>query len=245
MTQKNQHKIFSMVLIFSIAMGFMEAAVVIYLRDIYYPHGFGFPLVPISKIHSGVELMREAATIIMLISIGWLAGNTPARRFGFFLLAFATWDLIYYLALKLVLDWPSTFMEWDVLFLIPIPWFGPVLAPCIISTLMIFLSIVMLRSPDSPSLKILTTRSWFLLISGSLIILTSFVSEYIRYVANIIDTTRVQAEETLPLQELSKFIPEQFNWLLFGAGCLVIISGIINIHISVSRTSLQSQLQTS
>ena len=225
---------------FSVAMGFMEGAVVIYLRDIYYPNGFAFPMVPISRMHSTVELMREAATLIMLVAAGWLAGNTPIRRFAFFLLSFAIWDLIYYLVLKMVLDWPSSLLEWDILFLIPVPWFGPVIAPCLISLLMILLAVVLLRAPAVTGNKIIGKSNWFLLIGGSITVISSFILEYISYVAFVLDTNGTTGNEELLLQELSKFVPEHFNWLVFTAGFLMILSGIIRIHLSVSRLDIRS-----
>ena len=42
--QKESLKKIGIVAIFAIAMGFLEAVIVIYLRKIYYPLGFNFPL---------------------------------------------------------------------------------------------------------------------------------------------------------------------------------------------------------
>ena len=229
------------VLIFSIAMGFMEGAVVVYLRDIYYPEGFKFPLVPISKLHSIVELIREAATIIMLIAIGWLAGNTPVKRFAYFLAAFAIWDLTYYIALKLVLDWPASILEWDILFLIPIPWFGPVVTPCIVSAMMLFLAALLLRAPETNGKTIIDKLSWTLLISGSVTVIASFVVEYIQYTVSVMDTA---VDNNLMLEELSKFVPGQFNWLLFAAGCAIILSGIFRIQYAIGRLSTNAREST-
>ena len=82
--------------IFGIAMGFLETAVVIYLRRIYYPDGFKFPLVEIENGILSVEILREVATIIMLFAIGFLAGKTKLQRFAFFIYSFAIWDIFYY-----------------------------------------------------------------------------------------------------------------------------------------------------
>ena len=231
------------VIIFSIAMGFLEAAVVVYLRDLYYPDGFKFPLVPITRLHSVVELIREASTIIMLMTIGWFAAKTHLKRFAWFLAAFAIWDLTYYAGLKLVLDWPASILEWDVLFLIPVPWFSPVLAPCIASVMMLVLSAILLRAPEVPQKKIVDTISWFFLISGSLIIITSFVLDYFVYILHMMNTTGLPSDNNLVLEELSKFIPGQFNWFLFGAGCAIIISGMIRIQQAVSKKPQKVQEQ--
>lgn len=82
--------------LFSIAMGFMETAVVVYLRKIYYPGGFHFPLVPISSDIALIEFIREAATLIMLFGIGALTGKTVSQKFAFFIYCFAIWDIFYY-----------------------------------------------------------------------------------------------------------------------------------------------------
>ena len=90
-------KILLWVIIFSIAMGFLETAVVVYLRHIYYPQGFKFPLAPIDTSLVVVEVGRELATIIMLLGVGAIAGRTFASRFAYFILSFAIWDIFYYL----------------------------------------------------------------------------------------------------------------------------------------------------
>src|SRR4030095_13106258 len=126
-------------LLFSTAMGFLEAAVVIYLRKLYYPGGFDFPLVVIPRDVAVVELFREGATLIMLLAVGFLTGKTTAQRFCYFLFCFATWDIFYYVFLKVFLGWPESLLTWDILFLLPVPWVGPVLAPCLSSLTMILL----------------------------------------------------------------------------------------------------------
>ena len=109
--------------IFSIAMALLEAAVVTYLRvfldrvDPYQPN----PLpVPAWLMH--VEIARETATLIMLLSVAWLAGPIWRARFGYFLIAFGIWDIFYYAFLAPLSGWPRSLLDWDVLFLIPLPW---------------------------------------------------------------------------------------------------------------------------
>src|SRR5262245_57041808 len=120
-------------------MGFLEAAVVIYLRALYYPNGFAFPLVPIAPALAGVEVWREAATVVMLLAVGWLAGKNAAQRLAFFAYGFAVWDVIYYGALYATTGWPESLFTWDVLFLIPVPWVGPVGSAVLVACLMIVL----------------------------------------------------------------------------------------------------------
>jgi flagellar biosynthesis protein FliQ len=132
--------------VFGAAMAFIESAVVVYLRAIYYPEGFSFPLQPVTDTLIGIEVIREAATLFLLVSVAAISAQRFRDRFSFFLFCFAVWDIFYYIWLKVLIDWPSTLFEWDILFLIPLPWIGPVIAPVSISLLMIIFSVSMMRS---------------------------------------------------------------------------------------------------
>ncbi|UCD35891.1 MAG: hypothetical protein JSU90_03395, partial [Nitrospiraceae bacterium] len=107
-------------ILFSIAMAFVESAVVVYLRAIFYPEGFSFPLSIGTDEKILVEVVREVATIVMLLSIAGLAAHRLWERFACFMICFGIWDVFYYVWLKVLLDWPSSLFEWDVLFLIPL-----------------------------------------------------------------------------------------------------------------------------
>lgn len=115
------------------AFGYLEAAVVVYLRRIAYPQGFGFPLVPLDASLAATEVAREAATLVMLWAAACLAARTPWGRFGAFAVGFGVWDLAYYAGLKVLLDWPEAWGTWDVLFLIPGIWTGPVWSAAIVA----------------------------------------------------------------------------------------------------------------
>lgn len=134
------------VAVFSISMAFVESAVVVYLRAIHYPEGFAFPLKPIRDNLIGVEILREFATMLILLSVAVIAGKKLWERFAYFLFCFGVWDIFYYVWLKVLLDWPSSIFEWDILFLIPLPWIGPVIAPVSISLLMITIGFVIIYS---------------------------------------------------------------------------------------------------
>lgn len=127
---------------FSIAMGILEAIVVVYLRELYYSNGFSFPLnsdIP-PKILV-VEIVREATTIVMLLCVGILAGENIITKICYFLFCFGVWDIFYYVGLKIFLNWPESLFSWDLLFLIPVSWVGPVIAPIICSLVMIFIGV--------------------------------------------------------------------------------------------------------
>src|SRR3954464_7934186 len=132
--------------VFAVAMAYVESAVVVYLRAIYYPHGFAFPLALMPSDMVAIEIGREAATLVMLLGVATLAGVDGWDRILMFCIAFGVWDIAYYVWLWVFLRWPPSLLTWDVLFLIPVPWVGPVVAPVIVSVVMIWGSLVMLQS---------------------------------------------------------------------------------------------------
>ena len=163
------------VAMFAVAFAFVESSVVVYLRALYYPAGFTFPLKMISTTHLTVELAREAATIIMLIAIGIVAGGRGWQKFGYFCVVFGVWDIFYYIWLKVILDWPAVLTEWDILFLIPVPWIGPVISAGLVALLMIVVGadIVVRTSLNkhfSPS-----WMSWISALLGTAALLYSFM----------------------------------------------------------------------
>jgi hypothetical protein len=215
--------------LFSIAMGFMETSVVVYLRKIYYPNGFNFPLTPIDNGIALVEFYREIATIIMLLGIGIIAGKNTSQKFAFFIYCFAIWDLFYYVFLKILIDWPQSLFTWDILFLIPIPWVGPVLAPCIVSaTMIIFMLFIIYLQEKGFDTKI-NMKEWLLLSFGSIIVIISFVWDYIIFVGAGNSATNIwtlSGKESL-FSEIATYIPTTFNWWLFSSGELIIVFAIL------------------
>ena len=119
-------------LLYAVAMGYLEAAVVVYLRALYYPEGFSFPLNPIDAGILRVEIGREAATVVMIFAVAWAAARSGWQTLTGFALVFGVWDVAYYAGLQILLGWPGSLVEPDVLFLIPVVWVGPVWAPSLI-----------------------------------------------------------------------------------------------------------------
>jgi|Deesub1362A_J573_1020465.scaffolds.fasta_scaffold02012_7 hypothetical protein len=163
--------------VFGIAMGYLEAAVVVYLRAIYYPEGFSFPLKAMKDYKIIVELVRELSTILMLLAVAMLAGRKGWERFAHFVFIFGVWDIVYYIALKLTLDWPSTIFDWDILFLIPLPWIGPVIAPVLISILFIISGICISWLINRGYEFKTTGLSYILVLVGVALILYSFMHD--------------------------------------------------------------------
>jgi hypothetical protein len=168
--------------VFAITMANVEAMIVVYLRRIYYPQGFAFPLVFIDHATLLMELTREACTLGMLVAFGIAAGRVRVERLAFFLFAFGVWDIFYYLWLKLLLNWPASLFTWDVLFLIPVPWIGPVLAPISVACTMIGMGLGLLylevQGPVLPAGRIV----WQAQVVAALIIILSFIIDVIPHI---------------------------------------------------------------
>ena len=193
------------VVIFAIAMAFLEAAVVVYLRRLY---GITDPILTVPPFNpqiAKIELGRELATLVMLISFGWVAGRKLQSRFGFALVAFGIWDIFYYLWLKVFIAWPTTLLDPDLLFLIPLPWWGPVIAPILISLLMIMGgTLAILREEQGHGIRFRITEA-FVLLAGILAMLYAFMQDAIAI---------LPAGASI----LSQLKPSQFNWAVFLAG---------------------------
>lgn len=124
------------VALFAIAMANVEAAVVAYLREIYGIEDVVRDMPREFDRLAAIELSREAATLVMLLSVGMVAGRRLQDRVGYFVFAFGAWDIAYYGWLLVFESWPNSLLEWDILFLIPLPWWGPVIAPMMIAAMM-------------------------------------------------------------------------------------------------------------
>ncbi|MCB9262841.1 MAG: hypothetical protein H6607_10745 [Flavobacteriales bacterium] len=206
-------------------MGLLETAVVVYLRELCFPEGFDFPLKPIGRNLAAVELWREVATIVMLIGVGYLAGHNKNTRFGWFLYAFALWDIFYYVFLKLFLGWPASVATWDVLFLIPVIWVGPVWAPVLLSLIMIGFTVVLNQMNRQYNVAI-GRLNWLLLIVGSVVCIVSFCVDYVQFSAAVIPdfvwTDLFDISKNMGL----KYVPHSFPYWIFLSGLAFIISGI-------------------
>lgn len=202
-------------------MGFLETAVVIYLRKLYYPSGFAFPLQPIENSVAIVEIWREAATIVMLAGIGVLAGKKPAERLAYFLLSFAIWDIMYYVFLYVFLAWPQTLLTWDILFLIPVPWVGPVITPVIISLTMILFALTVIHCSGKGRKTGIKPMESLLLAAGSLVVIISFTKDYVTQKGDIL-FRNLRSGGSL-FTDLTTYIPAQFDWWIFTLGEAIIV----------------------
>ncbi len=221
-------KNFIFLAVFGIAMGFLEAVVVVYLRVLYYPNGFTFPLILMEPRIISVELIREISTMIMLFSVAVIAGRNNLQRFSFFIYTFGIWDIFYYIGLKMMLNWPSSFLTWDILFLIPTVWLGPVLAPVICSLTMIILAGCTVFLQERERIHGINLLEWSLIISGAFIIFCTFIWDYSRI---IISGGFLSDMLTLATNEyfqgiISQYVPTHFNWAIFALGEILILFAI-------------------
>lgn len=200
-------------------MGFFESSVVVYLREIAYPEGFCFPLKALSHTLSVTEILRELFSMAMLISISFLLTKRGIERFAWFLYNFAVWDIFYYIFLKLLIGWPESFLTTDILFLIPVIWTGPVLSPILLSVLMILLAVFILNFSKKIRYLRFRINELAILTSGSLLAILSFTLDY------FIDS-RSNSLSNIG-NPLVKYIPGEFNWIIFGIGFLTITWGIL------------------
>jgi hypothetical protein len=191
------------VVVFAIAMAWVEAASVYYIRtmvdriDPYQNH----PL-PIRGVLGQVELVREAATLVMLAMLGMLAGRTRRAQAGYTAIAFGVWDIFYYVFLRVIGDWPRSLFDWDILFLLPLPWWGPVLAPVCIALLMIVGGTLATQSSATYPATSVTRTLWGLHAIGIALALYVFMADALRVVhQGLAATTTV--------------LPKAFNWSVF------------------------------
>jgi len=173
-------KRFFVMVLFAAAFAYIESAVVVYLREIFYPNGFTFPLPnllafdPAQRYLLLTEVGREAATMVLILTAAFLFGRNRQQRFAYFLAIFAVWDIFYYIWLKVILDWPASIMEWDILFLIPVTWASAVLYPVIMSVIMLaFAAVVLYRDAVDRPIRVGRT-DWLLFGLAAVIVIVSF-----------------------------------------------------------------------
>jgi len=197
-SQKSRAGLLFFLFLFGVAMAYFEAAIVVYLRQLYYPEGFDFPLKVMENHILLVEIGREAASIVMLLAVALIAGRSFYERFAFFAIIFALWDIFYYIWLKVLLGWPEGLLNWDILFLIPMPWIAPVLSPVIVSFCLIIGAALILKRLWSGGVFAPNFREWAIAVGGAFLILLSYTVDQ--------DAARVLA------------MPKPYRWELLAVG---------------------------
>jgi hypothetical protein len=221
--------------LFGLSFGYIEATVVIYLRALYGPlherfyPGRGptelFPLVRLDQLRDAgpapvrwlaAELAREAATLLLVAAAALTAASNFRQWFSAFLVAFGFWDLFYYVFLKVLLDWPESLLTWDLLFLLPVPWAGPVLAPGLVALSMIGAGTVLVHREHGGRPVCLRWPHWASLVAASGILVLTFCGDYRNLLAG--------GE------------PKPFNWPLFCLGEALGLLGFLHALMQGSRS---------
>ena len=199
--------------LFGISFGYVEAAVVVYLRALYDPIRARlhpergpddlFPLItqkelantgPENSRRLAIEVGREAATMVMLAAVALAAARNLHEWIAAFAIAFGVWDISFYAFLKLMIHWPESLRTWDILFLIPLPWVGPVWAPVLVALTMIVCGVISLRAGGVRG----RLPHWAGVLAGAAVIVVAFVWDFRNTSAG--------------------GIPNPFNWPLFLVG---------------------------
>ncbi len=210
--------------LFAVAMAYLEATVVLYLRRLYGITNLLAAQPPLDPLIGIAEVGREAATLVMLATLGWAAGRRTASRIGFAVFAFGVWDIFYYFWLRLLIGWPQSLLDYDLLFLIPLPWWGPVLTPVLIAALLALAGAAAVIAEESGRPLRLSRADLLLLGLGTTLILYSFTAD---------------ALAALPadLETLGKLKPGDFRWPIYLAGLAAFASSSCRIVIRAWKMS--------
>jgi hypothetical protein len=209
------------VVLFGTAMGWMESATVVYLRMLVgRVNPYQLNPLPRHDALGNTELVRELATLLMLLAVGWLAGRTWRTRLAYSLIAFGVWDILYYVFLAMIARWPQSLLDWDVLFLIPLPWWGPVIAPVTIAALMVVGGTLVTQFGEA---RFWPSR-WSLALSaaGVLLALAVFMQDSMRAVSRGEAAVRAM-------------LPARFNWPWFALALFLMSAAIFDLLWQLAR----------
>jgi hypothetical protein len=222
-----------LVVAYAIAMAWVESAVVFYLRTMSHRiEPYQTDPLPLVAGLGRVEMVREAATLVMLFTIGMLAGKTWRSRWAYGAIAFGVWDIFYYVFLKVITRWPNSLTDWDVLFLLPLPWWGPVIAPVLIALLMIAWGTLASQWDHHFDYPLRAEwRAWFVNFAGMALALYVFMEDAIHVVSRGENALRAM-------------LPQHFDWPLFILA-LVLMAAPVFASVRQIQHASRRQLATS
>ena len=202
-------------IVFGMTMSLFEAAVVVYLRRLWDLGEVDVTALSLRNPIVLTEVLREAASLGMIGSVAFLAGRRAVERIAHAAVIFGTWDVLYYVFLRLLIGWPSSLLEWDALFLIPRPWIGPVLAPILVSSALVAGGmLVLLREAAGRPVRPLKLE-WLAAVLGGGLVIGSFL--------------------TVDVPQTRTGAPQGFSWVLFSTGLALALAGFMR---SLRRPSL-------
>ena len=207
--------------LFAVAFAYVESTIVVYLRALYFPDGFCFPLKFLSGQHLAVEIGREAATLVMMaaVSLICMGGKRTFLRFSAcFAFVFGVWDIFYYVWLKALLGWPASLLTWDVLFLIPVVWAGPVLSPILVALAMVAAGLRWGRLDPAQAAGYPGRRDVLALAFACVLILYTYMDKTAEFLGDL-----QNIQEGLP----PAFVPEEYNWPIFLAAYILGLAVIV------------------
>lgn len=190
--------------VFAAAMGMLEAICVIYLRWAFPASTHFLPPPRVLQI----EALREACTIIMIVGAGWLGGFNAHTRLASFVLVFGVWDIVYYLGLWWPGDSQSGLLDWDLLFLIPEHWYGPILAPVLISVYFVAACVFVHWKEEQGTPFVLSARNLMVQLVAAAVWYLSFVKD----------------SETITKHG---FEGVSYSWPLFALGMGIALAGLL------------------
>ena len=233
-------RVFAVLALFAVSFAYVEAAAVVYLRALYEPiHQHYFPgrapgdLLPIVRLEQlqarepqathwlGVELTREFATMLLLAAAALAVARDFRQWLAAFMIAFGLWDIFFYLFLNLLIDWPGSLNDWDLLFLLPVPWVGPVWAPLVVAGSVVAAGVLILRreAAGRPPLRLGWVQAAALVVGG-LVIVLAFCWDF------------ENTAEGRP--------PNAFPWPIFATGEAIGLLGLFHACLTTAHSTANS-----
>ncbi len=194
------------VVIYAVAMAYLESAVVVYLQralGINPDNLFSLHAAEVAADLAAIEAGRELATIVMLAAVGILVGRRWVDRLAWTAAAFGVWDVFYYVWLWVFIGWPHSLNTWDVLFLVPVPWAGPVWAPIAVSIALVVFGLAAARRVGRGEAVQVGLMRGFAAVIGGIVVVLSFTANA---------TALLEGE-----------MPAAFPWPVFVAGMAIAV----------------------
>lgn len=201
-----------LVLAYAVAMAYLEAAVVVYLQLALGSRvGAIFPLSP--AIEAGnfftIEVGREAATLVMIATVGLLVGRSWLERLAWSAVLFGAWDIGYYAWLHVFSGWPPALDTFDLLFLLPVPWVGPIWSPVAVSVALVGVGLAAASALRSGRQLALARWHWVAALGGGLLVVLSYT----------LDTERL----------IGGGLPGPYPWVIFAVGLLLALAAAVDV----------------